>query len=790
MGRLAIWLSCFVILATGMAPRRLQAADDADERPPTFELLVVGPDEKPVPRAAIAIRTQPPPSAEQIQQGEFIQAGPGGATLNADANGRLLIKLPAQPQRFNINITTAGFGPYLADWTSDNFAQPLPAKFTAELEAGWSVGGVIIGEDGRPLKGAKVSPSIRFKKRPGDMSELYVGTNIQTDAEGRWRFDCVPVSLNQVGVEITHPQFAPLRRGLARNQFELKPGEQPSENVTLQRGLVVKGTITDEQGQPIAGALVRTKFVNDIREATTNAAGIYQLVGCEPRMAKVIASAKGRAIDMQEVRVEPDMQPVDFQLKPGGQVRIRVVDEQGQGIPKARIFFQGWRGRYDYFEFNVNQYADENGLWQWNEAPLDGFLADICRPDGMQLGRQLIGARDEEYVFRPPPALVVSGKVVDAETKEPIPSFRVVPGTRSDDLRTNWLQGPGFASKDGQYTMRQTHDSFAWLVRIEASGYLPIVSRDIKSHEGNVTIDFELKKGKDVAATLLTPEGKPAAKAKLALGVAGSQISIKNGDFDGQTYAKRVDADDAGRFSIPPPGSPFQLVILHPSGYAHVKSDGEPAPETIQLTAWAKVEGTYRVGKQAVAGVPIEIGVDELHSHGNDVPHILTGHEATTGADGRFVFERVIPGLGWIARELHFTVDDGVLEPVSSVRYMANFAAGETTKLDVGGTGVPVIGKLQPPAGFVGIPRWNFALVAARLDLPQPLLAASPYITATVGRDGAFRIDDMPAGEYLLNVRFNKDPVGRLSNVRFLVPPADGDHRDRPLDLGTLNLER
>src|SRR5437879_1404830 len=137
----------------------------------------------------------------------------------------------------------------------------------------------------------------------------------------------------------------------------------------------------------------------------------------------------------------------------------------------------------------------------------------------------------------------------------------------------------------------------------------------------------------------------------------------------------------------------------------------------------------------------MEVSVDQLHSYGKDASHIYAGHEATTRADGRFIFERVVAGRGWIARQLHLTVDDGALEPVSSVRFMTDFAAGETMKLDVGGTGVAVTGKLQPPAGFEGVPRWNFALLTARLDLPQELLPSSPYITATVGRDGSFRID-------------------------------------------------
>lgn len=40
---------------------------------------------------------------------------------------------------------------------------------------------------------------------------------------------------------------------------------------------------------------------------------------------------------MQEVRVDPELEPVNFSMRPGGKIRIRVVDEEGKGIPKARI---------------------------------------------------------------------------------------------------------------------------------------------------------------------------------------------------------------------------------------------------------------------------------------------------------------------------------------------------------------------------------------------------------------------------------------------------------------------
>ena len=105
--------------------------------------------------------------------------------------------------------------------------------------------------------------------------------------------------------------------------LEVKRDAKTRARIELKGGLRVTGMETDESGKAIVGARIRNKFHNDIREARTNDQGVYHLVGCEPRMARIVVSAKGRATDMQEVRVDPDMAPVDFSMKPGGKIRIR-----------------------------------------------------------------------------------------------------------------------------------------------------------------------------------------------------------------------------------------------------------------------------------------------------------------------------------------------------------------------------------------------------------------------------------------------------------------------------------
>src|SRR5262249_12561739 len=100
-----------------------------------------------------------------------------------------------------------------------------------------------------------------------------------------------------------------------------------------------------------------------------------------------------------------------------------------------------------------------------------------------------------------------------------------------------------------------------------------------------------------------------------------------------------------------------------------------------------------------------------------------------------------------------------------------------------------VVGRLQPPEGFVGKVRWNFALIRAESGAAKDR-AGGPVLWATVDRDGQFRIDDAPAGDYSLSVQFQRDAAGSLRNHRFQVPPPQGDLAGQPVDLGILGLEK
>lgn len=797
-----------------------------------FELIVLGPDEKPVSRATVEIRGGKRLYAEQIQTGLVMKTGNYGpdtfwTTVLTDANGRLAFQMPKDMSLLGVWIEQPGYGPYLAWFGSRYHPSMIPSRHVVVLESGWSLGGVLVDPQGRPIQGAKVNVAGKCRGPDGAVLDMMSLKEQTSDSKGQWRYDSISASTDDVVVWINHPEFQPFQRSLSRNGYGISQGTQPTAKIVIPRGITITGRVTDETGTPISLATVRAKTMHSFQsicEAKTDEHGQYKLTGCAPQMVRIMVAAKGRATDMKDVPAGDGMEPVNFMMKPGGKVRVCVQDEKGNPVSKADVRIDQWRGESQFFAFGkVNRQTDDKGRWEWDEAPSDEFKVGISRPGGMSLyGRPLV-ARDEEYVFRCPSALEISGSVVDAETKQPVRAFRVVLGHRYE-TNVFWNTQDTYIATDGHYRYQNDLDALAYLIRIEADGYLVATSRDIKSNEGTVRVDFELKKGNSVSGTVLTPTGRAAAKAEIAVGVADSFISIHNGKLRNMESAKRLHADAEGRFSFPNPNSPFQLVILHPSGFAHVKSNGQSIPGKISLTAWARAEGTFRVGSQAIANAPITLNTVGIRVNPKDEPRIFTNYQTSTGADGRFVFDRVLPGAADIGRNFVTRADDDAEAVASSYRVRATFVAGQTAKIDIGGSGRPIVGKLTSPPGRTEKVLWNYAVISVRSDLPPLTPPVPPNINTTeqrekwltteggkiwqaasnayeklrsqtqdlcflasVAADGSFRIDDVPAGNYTMTVGWTDLRTGRplpLPRVnydyRFTVPLIDGERSSEP----------
>ncbi len=123
---------------------------------------------------------------------------------------------------------------------------------------------------------------------------------------------------------------------------------------------------------------------------------------------------------------------------------------------------------------------------------------------------------------------------------------------------------------------------------------------------------------------------------------------------------------------------------------ALVTQDDFQSSTAIKLDAWATIEGTVRRGTKPDARAQVNgMLLRESSIKGMNVSWI---YSAVADSDGKFSFKRVIPAKLSMGRILRHG-DNGAL--IDSVIFDAK--AGETTTIQIGGVGRPVVGHIAIP---------------------------------------------------------------------------------------------
>ena len=92
--------------------------------PRLFELQVVGPDGKPVPDVTVEIRGGLAGTIQPIKRGKLLTP----SLAKTDEQGVLVIEVAKDPQRFALCIKQPGYGPYWAEWSSQDHAASDPGE--------------------------------------------------------------------------------------------------------------------------------------------------------------------------------------------------------------------------------------------------------------------------------------------------------------------------------------------------------------------------------------------------------------------------------------------------------------------------------------------------------------------------------------------------------------------------------------------------------------------------------------------------------------------------------------
>ena len=741
-----------------------------------------------------------------------------------DANGRLGVAMLQLPfYGLNMFVTADGHVPKVTSW---GFGRAMPTEYTMKLDRGVSVGGVVVDEAGKPIRGAK----IEFQNPGNDMTlpeniQFGPDTAAVTDPDGRWSCNMIPPEYSEISLVLTHP-------GHAETKATLHPQspDATSSIITMGVGFNVAGIVEDPNGSPVVGAKVREVRLNSEREERsemTDPAGTFEFKNMKAGQLILSVQAPGFAPAVQSLEITGNLASIRFPLSPGQLLRGRLVDEAGN--PLTNAFAETTRGR-EQIKWSTN--TDAAGRFEWDSAPQEplaySFLAQgFNRVYALTL--QADGSEHEIKLTRNQfgkDTIQITGTVQDADTGQPLDGFKVLVSQVDPD----WAAPFRFTTTgtEGQFIMSQSASSLHtnYQVQIEKEGYFPALSADLSVKDGNKALEFRLRKGSGPSGVVLLPSGGPAADATVGLCVPQAGVTIRGParvekGINTTPYLTRTDS--AGKFSLPAAVDSQGVVVVHDQGYVQVPLTQLASGDTIALQPWGRIEGNVVLdSKPAPNERVVAYGhVFRYDERGRRVGLMSVSLETTTDSSGKFLFEKVPPGEISVYRQKIL----GGEFPVGFESHETSVVvkAGDSAHVVLGGGGRPVIGTAVL-ADATGSIDWQSVPVRLRLKLadepgPRPrrhdFSSNGSFIAAMDKWDkarrsirnfgtfcdstGAFRLQDIPAGTYELEIKLldsnrasvsprqRGDPAPEIGAIRreVIVPEAQ---TSEVLDLGTLEL--
>jgi beta-lactamase regulating signal transducer with metallopeptidase domain len=506
----------------------------------------------------------------------------------------------------------------------------------------------------------------------------------------------------------------------------------------------------------------------------------------------------------------------------------RIVDAAGKGFPGVQVQLNAFYK--NVFTESTVLTSDGQGVFSWSGVPGDSVSVNV-KQDGfrnLEGGVVIIGDEIIEYQVRP--SLTVKGRVTDSSTGEPVDRFLLIPGYASHEAGSvSWSRRDARHGDDGEFTWQHQWRFPVDALRIEAAGYIPAVSPRWVEGEGEITFDFALEKGRTLVGRLRDCDGRVVDGAEVFVITQRRHLSFQNGKSRIPDTLSML-TNSGGRFWLQPQDEPYSIVVIDDAGYAEAteKELGD-SPEVV-LQPWASVQGRILRGSEPAGGEKVRLqGGWEV-----GMAPVWFSLEKESLADGSFRFDRVPPvSLHTVGRVVTFRKDYTSMEFVDH-GVTVHAEPGRTATVTVGGEGRSALGYLVGEDGkpmelkeyFVNgtlcpvIPRFEppKELLETLMKLPVEERAekAEKWMRSPEAReyrerkqagsicyafgpheDGTFRIEDIPAGKYRMNINIHERkkelgwglaPLVARVQCEVEIPEALDGEVGLPVDLGAITV--
>jgi hypothetical protein len=238
-----------------------------------------------------------------------------------DDQGQGKIDLPRiSIERVYVAVRAKG---YLAQQTMiTNPENAMPPGHTFTLSKGIHMSGVVVDDNGRPISGAVVViPSSPFRS--------------ETDADGHWVLDGLPIGFRNMNVAVTHPDFRTERMEAVEKEMR----------VVLQPRIVVQGTVVDAaSGQGIRKFMITRgeELFRGVRWHTRkgydNIRGRFSLKFDDDTPRFLLFEADGYEPTYRDVGELPNPAPaLEVKLTKATLCSGQVVGIDGNPVPGAQV---------------------------------------------------------------------------------------------------------------------------------------------------------------------------------------------------------------------------------------------------------------------------------------------------------------------------------------------------------------------------------------------------------------------------------------------------------------------
>ena len=756
-------------------------------------------------------------------------------------------------------------------------------EYAVTLKPGNTVGGLVKDAAGKPIAGAQVVIHKISRISPHHYGRVDYDA-VVTGADGQWASHSLPNDLSGFSFQVTHPEYRPalyvtdgfappptntsstatIRTSSSVSYQRLPDGTlvpmttrravaprgttiplltsnallAASAQIILQPAILVAGTALDSKGQPLTNTEVifqQTTPVSERKYLRTDAQGRFRTMASAPGDGTLNLLLDGQSPTSVAVHIMPTMAPVQIKLAPPQILHGRVADQQQRPVPGARVRVDEWQGTTDLVRFQT--LTDDQGAFVWTGAPPDQITFYVTKTNFSSTRHSFSGTMDN-IIIPITRAPGIFGKVLDAETKKPIPSFTVIPGRKysQNETQIHWDRSESARGLGGEYSLKISSYYFQPEARVlvEAPGYEPQVSGPFTGSDSYLS-NFALKRGKGLAGVVQGPDGTPAAGATLVLVEKGEYAYL---DMSGNVRVNGGSADAArsdlqGRFEFVPKLEPDKVFVSHEQGFAEAKVADVTKSGKIVLQKWGRINGAMRVGDKVESDsstVRLQNDYQQYVNADGRASGFSFSVKADPDSDGNFVFEKVPPGEHRLALEYRFK-DDRDGNPPLSHGSLIIVKPGSTADVTLGGTGRQVTGRVKILGGEQSDVDWRRDVHRLMLMLPQdaalprnvrgltqePLVflgglnvpvaqpvdfqamrereRAQRLYVLLFDTNGNFHADNVPPGKYnlVLNVTdpedeyYNRRMIGSLSK-EVVVPDEKNAKVNAPFDIGAVEL--